>query len=288
MKELNLIKELRDSTQAGMNDCKKALIEAAWDLNKAKELIIARGLKVSADRDTKLACEGFVFVEKRNGSVLLFEANCQTDFVAKSDLFKQFIKDVADNMFNGVDFSNNEKLKTDLSLKTGEKISIRNIFVTKDDKETHNYIYSHSGKIGVVVTLSTKYTNSHIDSMGKNLAMQVAAMNPLAISPDKLDLKTISSQETIFKTQLLEANKPEKSWEKIIAGKFNKWYTDVCLLEQESIHFPKESIKSLFLSMNSNYSDNIVSINNFIRVAVGDGLTKKEENLAEEVSRMLK
>lgn len=288
MKELNLIKELRDSTQAGMNDCKKALIEAAWDLNKAKELIIARGLKVSADRDTKLACEGFVFVEKRNGSVLLFEANCQTDFVAKSDLFKQFVKDVADNMFNGVDFSNNEKLKTDLSLKTGEKISIRNIFVTKDDNETHNYIYSHSGKIGVVVTLSTKYTNSHIDSMGKNLAMQVAAMNPLAISSDKLDLKTISSQEAIFKTQLLEANKPEQSWEKIIAGKFNKWYTDVCLLEQESIHFPKKSIKSLFLSMNSNYSDNVVSINNFIRVAVGDGLNKKEENLAEEVSRMLK
>lgn len=281
-----LIKELRRLTSAGMSDCLAALQEANWDLTQAVDIVKIKGLNVVSNRDTNVVREGVVSILDLPTAKIMVEINCQTDFVARSKEFKDFtqvtlhtIKDcVVKNMPFSVSLVEDAR-KTLMSI-TKENIVVSRWWVQESLSPTAvvcSYLHSNE-KIGVLLTLQSAslVTGSalalqclQLESLGAELAMQVAAMNPLAVSPEQLDTATVERQEHIFKAQLQELNKPEAAWPKILAGKFNKWHQEVCLLNQESVVFPKTSVAQVLEKAEKSIAPGITVVN-FIRCQVGE------------------
>jgi elongation factor Ts len=288
MNKSELIKDLRNLTQAGMKDCKDALEESNWDLDKAVDVIKVKGLNVVSGRASKVAADGLV------------EVNCQTDFVANSDEFRNFVQLVTHELARAVkveqpfDPSVLEVQRQELVSKIKENIVIRRWWVEEvisPDAVVCSYVHSNS-KIGVLLTLHAPLANATDDQVkellkvGDDLAMQIAAMNPLAVSEDRLSPEEISRQKDIFFTQLKELNKPAAQWDKIVEGKLRKWYQEVTLLEQESVIVPKTTVRQVLADLGSKLGAEIQVVN-FIRCAVGEGLDKKSENFAEEVAKLV-
>ncbi len=302
-----LIKELRSLTQAGMANCKAALEESNWDLEKAVDLVKAKGLQNTTRQEGKIAAEGIVKVRNQGLYAVMAEVNCQTDFVAKSPAFVAFVDDVLEGIVSfmtvaqypefsldrvEVNGKNLEQSRKELMMTTGENIVVRRWWIEQVASESsHIATYLHSNsKIGVLVSFGTDLlapasSIPELTEFASNVAMQVAAMSPLAISPDKLSNEVTERQKGIFETQLKEMNKPETAWAKILDGKFNKWYSDVCLLNQESVLVQKKTIESLLNDLQKQLGASI-KIFNFQRCAVGEGIEKSQEQLAEEVAKM--
>lgn len=302
MTNTELIKELRNLTQAGMKDCKDALEEANFDLQKAIDIVKTKGLNIVSGRSGKLASEGRVMIlsVKHKPIHVMVEVNCQTDFVAQSESFNDFLEHTACTLICDVEegrkfdpsgdvIENQRKL---VVASTKENIVVRRWWAEEAlDPTVKIFDYIHSNdKIGVILTMkasSKEITDSkEFIELGNDLAMQVAAMAPLSVSPDTLDPSVIARQKSIFETQLKELNKPEAAWSKIIDGKFNKFYTEVCLLNQESVIVPKQTVVQVI----KNVSDKIgseIQVVNFIRCQVGEGMEQKQEDLAAEVSKLL-
>jgi elongation factor Ts len=302
MSNTELIKELRSLTQAGMKDCKDALEESNWDLQKAVDLVKIKGLNIVSGREGKLASEGCVAIECGLNAKLkvMVEVNCQTDFVANSPAFKEFAGNVAKSLMLKTD-DNEPFNSTDLDV---ENLRVALVSITKENVVVRRwwaeevlspcakvFSYTHSnGKIGVLLTLSASSEKAAEDpsfiELANDLAMQVAAMNPLSVSVDRLNSAAIERQKTIFETQLSELNKPQAAWPKILEGKFNKWYTDVCLLNQESIVVAKSTVDQVIKNVETKLGETIQVIN-FNRCQVGEGLDNKQEDLANEVAKMM-
>lgn len=301
MNKSDLLKELRARTQAGMKDCHDALREADDDLEKAVDIIKTKGQNIVSGRESKVAAEGLV-VAGHFGSdkiVGMIEVNCQTDFVSRSPDFKAFADDSFNMLLNA--HKNNSTLdvnsplavdiRTDIISKTKENCVIRRWWVEEVVPDTcKTFFYIHNGgKLGVVLSLqapSVEAANSsEFAALGNDLAMQVAAMNPLAVATDRLPAEVVDRQKGIFETQLKELNKPPAAWAKIIDGKFNKWYTEVCLLEQESVIVPKTFVKQVIKNIGTKLGGEIQVIN-FIRAQVGEGIEVEKTNLADEVSKL--
>ncbi len=297
--DLKLIKELRELTSAPMKDCKEALQESNNDLQKALDLIKVKGLNF-AGASSKLATEGGVFIKTNNigNTVSMVEVNSNTDFTANSDEFQKFGKFTAH--LNLLSFLRNESFSVNdveperaaLVSKTKENVSVRRWWVEQalvPESKVFSYVHSNN-KIGVLVTLlgsSLEMTNSlEFKELGENLAMQIAAMSPLSISTDKLSQEEIDRQKEIFKEQLRAMNKPEASWDKILEGKMNKWFQEVCLENQEAVFAEKLKVSQVLEQVASKFNGT-TKIVNFIRCEVGAGLEKKTEQLAEEVSKLL-
>jgi elongation factor Ts len=301
MNKSELIKDLRNLTQAGMKDCKDALEESNWDLDKAVDVIKVKGLNVVSGRASKVAADGIVAVYPvSNKALVLVEVNCQTDFVANSDEFRNFVQLVTHELARAVkveqpfDPSVLEVQRQELVSKIKENIVIRRWWVEEvisPDAVVCSYVHSNS-KIGVLLTLHAPLANATDDQVkellkvGDDLAMQIAAMNPLAVSEDRLSPEEISRQKDIFFTQLKELNKPAAQWDKIVEGKLRKWYQEVTLLEQESVIVPKTTVRQVLADLGSKLGAEIQVVN-FIRCAVGEGLDKKSENFAEEVAKLV-
>lgn len=302
MSSMELIKELRALTQAGMKDCKDALEEASGDLQKAVDIVKAKGLNVVSGREGKVAAEGRVAVTywKTNNCVAMVEVNCQTDFVASSPDFGDFVSDVLSSICVQLDttipfdpkFPHIEAARQALVAKTKENVVVRRWWVEEaisPNARVFSYVHSNN-KIGVVLTLLAPSEDASKDSafreLGDDLAMQIAAMGPLAISPDRLDPAEVERQKSIFETQLTELNKPQAAWPKILEGKFNKWHTEVCLLNQESVVHPKTSVAQVIKNVSAKLGGE-VQVVNFIRCQVGEGIEKAKENLADEVAKMM-
>jgi len=301
MNKAELLKELRARTQAGMKDCHDALAEANDDLEKAVDIIKTKGQNIVSGRESKVAAEGLVVVghiqsEKVMGMI---EVNCQTDFVSRSPDFKQFADDCFTQLSHAVreniPLDVNNQLVTDIRTaiigKTKENCVIRRWWVEEvvpDNCKTFSYVHN-GGKLGVILSLqapSAETVNSpEFNQLGSELAMQIAAMNPVAVSVDRLSPEDVTRQKSIFETQLRELNKPPAAWAKILEGKFNKWYTEVCLLEQESVVLPKTLVKQVIKNVGAKLGGDIQVIN-FIRCQVGEGLETKKENLADEVAKI--
>lgn len=299
MSNTELIKELRALTQAGMKDCKDALEEAGWDIQKAVDIVKIKGLNVVSGREGKVASEGVVVILNgaNNRNAAMVEVNCQTDFVAKNPDFYEFASSVAtklhgkafnDGVFSATDVEDGRKLAVSI---TKENIVVRRWwFEEAVDPKARVFSYVHSNdKIGVMLTLLAP-TEEAADSLefatlGNDLAMQVAAMSPLAVSSDKLDPDAVARQKTIFETQLAEMNKPQAAWAKILEGKFNKWFTETCLLNQESVTAPKVSVGQLVTNIGYKLGGEIQVIG-FTRCQVGEGIQVAKENLADEISKM--
>jgi len=302
MSNTELIKELRALTQAGMKDCKDALEEAGWDLQKAVDIVKVKGLNVVSGRAGKIAADGLVGIYNTNNATavqIMAEVNCQTDFVANSPDFKSFVDQTVDKIaeeFKAArpfDVASVEDARKAVVATTKENVVVRRWWVEEsmDPAKVRVFPYLHSNrKIGVLLTLMAPSHEASMDpafeELGSDLAMQVAAMSPLAVSVERLSPEDVERQKTIFETQLAELNKPQAARPKILQGKFGKWHTEVCLLNQESIVVPKTTVEQVIKNVGTKLGGEITVVN-FIRCQVGEGIETKKDNLADEVAKMM-
>ncbi|MDC3956566.1 translation elongation factor Ts [Polyangium jinanense] len=301
------IKELRERTQAGMSDCKNALTEAEGDMEKAVEIILKKGLAKSAKRAGAVASEGEVraSISTDKRAATLVEVNIQTDFSARSDEFKNFVGDVlclAEAAPLGADLKNSDlrgkkvgDVIVDLTARIGEKIDIRRWDRTEvpagKSGVAHAYVHL-GGKIGVVLSLETESDavaqHAEVLKFADETAMQIAAMNPVALVREDISDDAKAKQKEIFEGQLREdpKPKPESAWPKIIEGKFNKWFSEVTLTEQESVVVPGQTIDKLRQAAEK-AAGGSVKIVRFVRYERGEGIEKPQgPDFASEVAKM--
>ena len=305
----SMIKELRERTQAGMSDCKNALVEAGGDMEKAVEIILKKGIVKAAARAGKVAAEGEVrtLVSGNRGTII--EVNCQTDFVARGDAFRDFVGkvlDVASKLDKGADIGAQkfpgtdqtiDAVRQDMVAKTGENTVIRrwDMLACKDAGGiVHSYIHA-GGKLAVLVEAHAPNEAAKKDpafvEFVDNTAMQIAAMTPLVVSKDKVSKGEIDKQREIFQAQMQEEKAagtlkaPEASWPKILDGKIEKWFTEITLLGQDSVTAPGNSVDKLRQELGKKLGGE-VTIAQFLRFGVGDGIEKAKDDLAAEVAKM--
>ncbi|WP_437553028.1 translation elongation factor Ts [Sorangium sp. So ce295] len=305
------IKELRERTQAGMSDCKSALTEAEGDMEKAVEIILKKGLAKSAKRAGASATEGEVraVVAADRRSATMVEVNIQTDFAARNDAFRQFVGDVLAAVEKAPDGADAAQLSiggksiadtaTELTARIGEKIAVRRwdrvSIPAGKHGVAHEYVHL-GGKIGVLVAVeaSSQAVAEHpaVQKFVEETAMQAAAMSPLVLRREEVTEELKAKQKEIFEAQLREdpKPKPEAAWPKIIEGKFNKWYSEVALLEQESVEAASrgesgQTIEKL-LQAASKAAGGELKLTRFVRYERGEGIAKKEDDFAAEVAKM--
>jgi elongation factor Ts len=298
-----LVRELRDKTGAGMMDCKKALIESEGDMEAAVDVLRKKGLAAAAKKASRVASEGVVAAHVAAGSAALVEVNCETDFVAKTPEFKEFAGRVAETV-NGKDPQDVEgalllpgeggiplgEMLNEKVAKIGEKISFRRFarFALPAGVRGVLVPYIHAGgKIGVLVELlGAGADDPEFAALAKDMAMQVAAANPLYISRQDVPADVIEREKSIYREQALASGKPEKILDRIAEGKLGKYYEDFCLVEQAFIKDPDRRVKDLLKETAAKRGIE-VRVARFARFQVGEGLAKRSDDLATEVAKQL-
>ncbi len=282
------VKELREKTGAGMMDCKKALTEVNGDMEKAVDWLREKGIAKAEKKASRIAAEGLAQVKIDGDKAVILEVNCETDFVSKNENFISFIDELADALLKenpkDMDKANEMKLGKEtvsekliaLTAKIGEKLSFRRFEVVEKSKdEVFGSYLQMGGKIASLVVL--KGTNEEV---AKDVAMQDAAMSPVGVSREDIPEEMVNREKDVIKEQIKndEKNKgkPEEIIEKMSVGRLNKFYKEVCLLEQEFI-------KDSSLTIEKYVKENDSEIVKAIRYQVGEGIEKKEEDFASEV-----
>jgi elongation factor Ts len=277
-----LVKELRERTGAGMMECKKALVEANADIEKAIDLMRKGGQAKADKKASRVAADGTISAKEANGVAVLVEVNCETDFVARDDSFKAFVSDVTSAvLLSGVTSKNDidqlplatgetvaESCKS-LINKIGEKIEVRRAAIT--NKADNVAAYSHGGRIAVIVELE-----GGNDSVAKDVAMHIAASNPLVISAGDVPEAIVEKEKEIFIAQAQDSGKPANIIEKMIEGKIRKFLDEQSLEGQSFIKDPSQKVGKLL-------KDNNAKVISFTRFAVGEGIEKEEVDFAAEV-----
>lgn len=279
---LDLIKELRNKTGAGINDCKKALTEADGNMDKAIELLRKKGAAMAMKRADKAANEGAVkskiSEDKKNGVII--EINCETDFVSKGDEFQNFAENVAAAALNegtdDVDKILASKVSSGLTVKetideimgkVGERTELKRAKLIKvSDGFVADYIHFGS-KLGALVGIKGTFTEE-AEKLGKSIAMQVVAMNPQSVSREGISKEVIEKEKEIYLTVAKNENKPDKIAETIVNNKVERFYQDNCLLEQEYINEAGKSIKDLIAEFNKK-NNNTLEITDMVRFQLG-------------------
>ena len=278
------VMDLRAKTGVGMMDCKKALTEADGDMEKAVEILREKGMATSAKRAGKIASQGIVEAYCDGKYAVLVEVNCESDFVARGEQYKAFVNEVAKYIAEN-DVKTAEEVTEGMSValaeavaKIGEKIAIRR-FVKYEVKDNTIESYIHmGGKIGVLVELSANCDKE----AAHDVAMQIAAANPSYVKIDEVPQEEVEKEKEILKVQALNEPKPKPMniIEKMIEGRINKYYKEVCLVEQPFVKDPDKTIKALL-------KESGADVKKFTRFVMGEGLEKKEENLADEVQAQI-
>ena len=298
-----LVKELREKTGAGMMDCKKALTETQGDLERAVEVLREKGLAAAAKKAGRIAAEGIVKTYiSENGKVAgIVELNCETDFVAANEEFvsvaDRLAVMVSETSATSVEEFVNEKydetstvkeVLTALIAKLGENMTVRRFEkFSVENGVIESYIHG-GGRIGVVVELNSESTNTEVlKVVAKDVAMQVAAANPTFLSREDVDQVSLEKEKEIYRVQALNEGKPEKIVEKMVMGRIQKYYKEVCLLDQAWVKDGDKSI-SKYLQEKSKEVGSPITINKFVRFERGEGIEKAEDNFAEEVAKMTK
>jgi len=299
--DAKVVKDLRDRTGAGMMDCKKALGEAEGDLDRAITILREKGLAGASKKSGRVAAEGLVgiFIGDGAKSAVLIELNCETDFVAKTDPFKAILEtlgaamlasdvsegsgeSIADLVVAGGK-SIGDVLKESIA-NTGENISLRR-FARYASKDGIVGAYTHGGgKIGVIVELTGG--DARHEDLAKSLGMQVAAAFPRYVSRDQVAASDLTAEREIFRQQAIASGKPEKIVEKIVDGKIEKFYSEICLLEQEYVRDSDLRIDKL-VAQAAKETDTTLAVARFSRFQLGEGIEKKQSNLAEEVAQTI-
>jgi elongation factor Ts len=279
----SLVKELRERTGIGMMDCKEALVTAKGDISLAiEELRKSSGIKASK-KAGRSAADGVIRVEINNSKAFMVEINCETDFVAKDESFMEFSDEVLNTLSSG-DFHEVEQLmKGDLQdkrekliQKLGENIVVRRMFQS-DDSADHTGVYLHSNKKIACVT-SLRGGN---DEAAKDIAMHIAATDPLAISPNDIPIEILEKEKEIFEAQSADSGKPKDIVVKMVEGKVKKFLSEVSLTEQDFVKDPGVKIKSLL-------DKNNAQVIQFKRFEVGEGIEVEETDFAAEVMSQIK
>jgi elongation factor Ts len=280
-----MVKELRERTGSGMMECKKALVEANGDMELAIENMRKAGLAKADKKSGRIAAEGIIGVKVSSDekAVAIVDINCETDFVAKSPDFVNFVNNVTEALL-GADITTDEQLlsmqladgssvdeaRRGLIAKLGENITVRR-FDKYRTTDGGTACYLHGSKIGVIVELANADKE-----LGKDIAMHIAASKPVCVSEDQVPQETIEKEKEIFKAQAAESGKPADIIEKMVVGRISKFFAEVTLLGQPFIKDDKISVGKLVASKGNR-------VIRFARLEVGEGIEKKEENFAEEV-----
>lgn len=298
------VAELRKQTGVGMMDCKKALVEADGDTEKAILILREKGLATQAKKAGRAASEGIVTAVVKNGVGVVVEVNSETDFVAQNDEFKAFVDTVANTIIesnpadidallatkaSGSDMTVKE-LYDELFLKIRENMSIRRF--ERFEGVLVPYVHG-GGSIGVMVKLDTDIApdNAEMLTAGKNCALQIAAMNPKYLDEASVPESAIEEEKNIMLVQMNDdpkmASKPEQVKAKIIDGKIGKFYKENCLLDQTFVKDDKVSVKQ-YLDSVAKAQGGKLTVSEFVRYERGEGIEKKQDNFADEVASMIK
>lgn len=281
-----MVRDLREKTGAGMMDCKKALTETGGDMQKAIDYLREKGIAKAAKKSGRIAAEGacaaYVSEDGKFGAVT--EINCETDFTASNSDFRALVKKITEHVaktnpadLDALNASVIEGKKTVADLVTeatatiGEKISVRR-FARYEGAKIISYIHM-GGKIGVLVEL-----DGGTDELGKDIAMQIAASNPSAIDRAGVDAAELEHEKEVLRKQALEEGKPEKIVDKMVEGRINKYYKEVCLVEQIFVKDNEKTVKDVLGK---------VKVLNFTRYQLGEGIEKKQSDFAAEVAAQL-
>ena len=304
----SMVKELREMTGAGMMDCKKALSATDGDFDKAIEFLREKGLATAEKKAGRIAAEGLVATTIKDGDKVaaIVEVNAETDFVAKNEVFQTFVKEVvaqaADTDAADIDAFKAEKWALDTSMtvdeklaamiaKIGENMNIRRFEkIVSEDGIVVSYIHA-AGKIGVLVEAKTESNDERVKEALKNVAMQVAALNPKYVSTDDVPEEYKEHEKEILiaqaKNDPKNANKPENIIEKMITGRLAKELKEICLLEQEYVKAENKETVAKYLEMVSKEVGTPVELKRFVRFETGEGLEKKNEDFAAEVAAQM-
>ena len=298
----NDVKKLREMTGVGMMDCKKALTEAEGDMDKAVELLREKGLAASQKKAGRIAAEGMAYAAVIDGMGVVVEVNAETDFVAKNEKFVDFVKGVAATVaankpadldalmackYVGTDLTVTEQ-QQEMVLVIGENIKVRR-FAFFTEGVSVPYIHA-GGKIGVLVNLDTDLSAEQVETVGKDVAMQIAALNPRFWDKSQVTDDVLDEEKKIMMVQMANdpkmASKPEQVREKIVMGKLNKFYSENCLLQQEFVKDGSLSVEK-YIAASAKALGGTITFKNAVRFEKGEGIEKKQENFAEEIAKQL-
>lgn len=294
-----MVKELRESTGAGMMDCKSALTETNGDMQGAQDWLRKKGLSKAAKKAGRVAAEGLIGVQVVGPKGVVVEVNSETDFVARNDLFQGLVKMIADVALSvGTDV---EKIKAakagsitvaesiaDTIAKIGENMSLRRAAALSVAKGAigayvHNSVSDGLGKIGVLVALESAGKADELASLGRMIAMHVAATNPQAIDASGLDPAAVAREKGVLADKFKAQGKPANVIEKIVESGLKTFYKEACLLEQAYVHDPAKSVAQALKEAEGKVGATI-KITGFVRYGLGEGIEKRETDFAAEVA----
>ncbi len=296
-----LVKELREKTGVGMMDCKKALVENDGDIEAAVDWLRTKGLSAAEKKAGRVAAEGLIGISIEGGSGALVEVNAETDFVARNDDFQAFVQTVADlarasgsdlEALKAADYPETgrtvEEELTHMIATIGENMSLRRVLnVTAGNgalgSYMHNALTPGLGKIGVLVALESEADAAALETLGKQIAMHVAAAKPVALNRDGLDQAVVERERDVLAEQARESGKPEEIIEKMIEGRMRKYYEEVCLLDQTFVIDGERKLETV-LEDAGKEAGKPVSVSAFGLFVLGEGIEKKKEDFAAEVA----
>ncbi len=296
------VQTLREMTGVGMMDCKKALTAADGDMDKAVEILREKGLAASQKKAGRIAAEGMAYAAVVDGVGVVVEVNAETDFVGKNEKFVDFVKGVAAVVAHGkpadldalmaLPYGNGRTVleeQQEMVLVIGENIKVRR-FSFYSEGVSVPYIHA-GGKIGVLVNLETDLPAEKVTEVGKDVAMQIAALNPRFLDKSQVDQATLDEEKKIMLVQMENdpkmAAKPEKVREGIVMGKLGKFYKENCLLQQEFVKDGSVSVEEYVASAAKALGGSI-TVKAAVRFEKGEGIEKKQENFAEEIAKLAK
>ena len=281
-----LIQELREKTSAGMMDCKKALMENDGDVQAAADWLRQKGIVKAASKAGRIAASGLVTVVKCDGMGCVVELNAETDFVAKNEMFQNLVSSVANKAielsgdFDAVFNATKDDVAAVVST-IGENMNLRRIAKVQGDNVytyIHNALVPGMGQIGVVVAINGDASN--IDEIGQKVAMHIAANKPEFMTIADVDPAAAEREKKVFVESGATAGKPENIVEGMIAGRIKKWYAESVLEEQPFVMDPSKTVKQILADANG-------TLSGFAYYVLGEGIEKRDDNLADEVAKML-
>ncbi len=297
----SMVKDLRDKTGAGMMDCKTALNETNGDMEAAIDWLRTKGISKAAKKAGRTAAEGLVGVAVGKGAGALVEVNAETDFVARNDEFKSFVKSAADlALAEGGDLekllaakhgsSNVQQTLTELVAKIGENMSVRRTVALAVNPGVvaayvHNATSPELGKIGVLVALKSTADEGKLSALAKQIAMHIAAASPLALTPEHMSKDVVERERNVQWELARQSGKPDAVIEKMMEGRMRKFYEETVLLSQTFVIDGETQVSKVIEKASKDFGAP-VAIEGFVRFQVGEGIEKVESDFADEVAQM--
>ena len=297
------VKNLREMTGVGMMDCKKALAATDGDIDKAVEWLREKGMAASAKKASRVAAEGMAYAAVVDGVGVVVEVNAETDFVGKNEKFVDFVKGVAATVakqapadldalmeckYDGTDLTVTQQ-QQEMVLVIGENIKVRR-YARFAEGVSVPYVHA-GGKIGVLVNFKTDLPAEKVETVGKDVAMQIAALNPRFWDKTQVSQDVLDEEKKILVAQMSNdpkmASKPDAVKEKIAAGKLNKFYEENCLLQQEFVKDNSMSVEK-YIAASAKELGGSIEFASAVRFEKGEGIEKKQENFADEIASMVK